>query len=86
MKVDHPLKSGVPGLMPGGPLLRECHGGITSAKDFCNSVQEFGELLQLARGEITAELWVEAPACFDFFARHARHHADEFNFLPSRLF
>lgn len=72
---------GVPCLMPRGPLFRECHGGIPFAKNFCDPVQEFGELLKFGQREIVTEPGVEAPAGLDFFSRHTRHQADKLDLL-----
>ena len=68
--------------MPRGPFFGECHGGIPFAKDFCDLVEQFGELLQFGRREILAEPWVKSPPGFNFLSRHARHQADQLNLLP----
>src|SRR6478736_9188062 len=74
------LSSRVTGLMPGCPLVGECHGGIPFAKDFCNSVHQFVELLDIFWGKVLSESRVQPPPSFHFFSDDGCHHAHQLDF------
>ena len=73
-------RSRVTGPMPGCPFVRECHGGISFAKYFRNSVHQFGDLLDILRGKILPKSRMQPPPSFHFFSGDGRHHAHQLNF------
>src|SRR5512132_2138837 len=76
--------SGVPGFVPGNPLIRKSDGGVAFSEDFGDTIHGCRELFRLLLRQVLTKAWMKSPSRLDLFAFDARHDADEFNIGAGR--
>ena len=73
------VASGVPGFVPGGPLVRKGDGGVAFSEDFGDAIHGRRELFRLLLRQVLTKTWMKSPSRLDLFAFDAGHDTDEFN-------